>query len=275
MEPIKDFLTHHKDIEKIFSSMWFESEFEKSKEEMHLLAKQFTFDDDFRDRAISYHLFNHLEENLNLLHNEIQRKGVISKNLKDAGKYSNTIGQIEIAGLFKKIGFAIELEPRLPGSKKKSDIRIVSGDIQVYIEVRTLHNREGQLVMQSKGMEISTLDYHPKTTLKEKIKDKTQQLSERYPGILAIDLWDISRTLHIEAAFYELSRECPIISGMLLYRHSYNHKGCQLFIDFFANPYARLPIPEAVEKLFETGGIRISTWPMEAVALIQKQECNQ
>jgi len=275
MEPINDFLATHKNIEKIFSETWFESEIQKPDNEMHLLAKQFTFDNDFRDRTISYHLFDHLEENLHLLHDEIQRKGVISKKLRDALEYTNTTGQIEIAALFKKIGFTIELEPRLPESRKKSDILLTLGDFQLYIEVRTLHNREGKLVIRSGGMEISTLDDHPKTTLKEKIKDKTRQLSEQCPGILAIDLWDIPRTLHIEAAFYELSRDCPIISGVLLYRHFYNCEGCHLFVDFFANPFARLPIPESVEKLFEKGGICISTWPVEDVALVQKQEESQ
>lgn len=270
LESITEFLATHKNIAKIFSEAWFESELRKSNEEMHLLAKQFTFDDTLDDRSISHHLFDHLEENLEILRDEIQSKGTVSKKLKDAREYTNTIGQIEIAALFKKIGFDIELEPRIQGSKKKSDIKIVIGEFVGYVEVRTLHDREGTVVFKSDRMEISTINNHPIPTIKGKIKRKTQQLSEHHPGIIAINLDDISRTLHIEAAFYESSKECPIISGMLLYRHYYNHEGCRMLIDFFANPYAKLPLPDPIERLLETGGITISTWQADAIALMEE-----
>jgi len=224
LEPITEFLATHKNITKIFPETWYESELLKSNEEMHLLAKQFTFYDNLRDRSISHHLFGHFEENLEILREEIQSKGIVSKNLKDAREYTNTIGQIEIAMLFKKIGFDIELEPRIPRSKKKSDIKIVMGEFAAYIEVRTLHDREGTVVCKTESTIISTINNHPIPTIKDIIIEKTQQLSEHHPGIIAFHLDKIPRTLHIEAAFYEVSKECPIISGMLLYRHYNNHE---------------------------------------------------
>jgi hypothetical protein len=268
MESMKKFLATHPNIAKIFQETWFESELQKSHEAMHLLAIQLTFDDSIREKSMSNHLFDHLEENLSLLRKEIQSKGTVSKNLKDAREYTNTIGQIEIAAVFKKIGFSIELEPRIPGSKKKSDIKIESGEFTAYVEVRTLHDREGNLVFKSNSMEISTINNHPKPTIKRKIKEKTVQLSENFPGIIAINLDNIPRTIHIESAFYESSMEYPIISGMLLYHHFYNNEGCHMFIDFFANPFAKIPVPAIIERLFETGGITISTWQTDTIAFM-------
>ena len=270
LEHITEFLATHKNIAKIFPETWFESELRKSDEEMHLLAKQFTFDDCLRDRSISNHLFDHLEENLEILRKEIQSKRRVSKNLKDTREYINSIGQIEIAALFKKMGFDIELEPHIPRSIKKSDIKIVMGEFAAYVEVRTLHDREGTIVCKSDNVEISTINNHSIPTIKEIIIEKTQQLSEHHPGILVINLDEIPRTLHFKAGFYESSKECPIISGMLLYRHYYNSEGCQLFIEFFGNPYANKPLPDSIEKTLEVGGVKICTWTKEEIAIVEE-----
>ncbi|MDO9326553.1 MAG: hypothetical protein Q7T80_16505 [Methanoregula sp.] len=270
MKPIKEFLANYQNIAKIFTEHWFESELKKPHEERHLLAKQFSFDDTPYLNSISEHEFTHLEENLGSLQKEIQSKRSISKNLKNTLEYPNIIGQIEIAVLFKKIGFDIELEPHLPDSKKKADIKLVMKELIVFIEVRTLHDREGTIISKSNSMEISKMINHSIPTIKEIITGKSQQLSERHPGILVINLDNISRTLHFEGGFYECARDCPIISGMILYRHYFNNEGCRLIIDYFANPNAKIPLPNPIERLLEKGGITMSTWPEKDIALIEE-----
>ena len=54
-------------IAKIFDKEWFESEFKKEKEEMHLLARLFTYD---KEDRISLH-FSHLENYLATMQEEI------------------------------------------------------------------------------------------------------------------------------------------------------------------------------------------------------------
>jgi hypothetical protein len=270
LEPIKEFLENHRNIAKIFPEPRFESESEKPLDKRHLLAKQFFFDDTFDHKSISQHLFEHLEENLGFLQEEIQNKKSLPRILRDPKEYINLIGQIEIAVLFKKMGFDIELEPAVPGTIKKSDIKIVRGEFTAYIEVRTLHDREGTLISKSEYVKISTIKNHSLPTIKEIITKKSQQLSEHHPGILVINLDQISRSSHFEGGFYEISKECPIVSAMLIYRHYFNNEGCRVFIDYFANPYARKPVPETIIRLFETGGMRISTWNERDIALVEE-----
>jgi hypothetical protein len=43
-----------------------------------------------------------------------------------------------------------------------------------------------------------------------------------------------------------------------------------MLIDFFVNPYAKLPLPDPIERLLEKGGITISTWQDEAIALLEE-----
>jgi hypothetical protein len=96
-----------------------------------------------------------------------------------------------------------------------------------------------------------------------------QQLSKNHCGILVINLDNISRTLHFEGGFYESSKKCPAISGMILYRHYFNNEGCRILIEYFANPYAKKPLPEKIEQLFEMNGITISTWSKRDLQLME------
>jgi hypothetical protein len=272
LNDLGEFLNTHKKIAEIFPEEWFKSELQKSEGEMHLLAKQFTFDDHPYDNSISNHIFDHLEENLEILRGEIHRKGKIFRKLKDPIEYTSTIGQIELCSFFKRLGFDVELEPRIPGSKKISDIKISNGKNSAYIEVRTLYDREGDIIDQLPSTTISTINYHPIKTLKDKIKEKTQQLSEQYPGIIAFNLDDpISRTLHIKIAFYEIARDYPIISGLLLYHHYFNSEGCQKSIKLLKNPYANKPLHDSIENDFDKGGIEIYGLTEEEIKIVESR----
>lgn len=261
MGDLSKFLKTHKNIARIFPKEWFELELRKPKETMHLLAIQFTFDDHPYDNAGSYHLFDHLEEYLGNLEDELLKKGSIIRKLRSSIDYPDTIGQIEICSFFKGLGFDVELEPKLPNSSKISDIKISKDGYFAYIEVRTLNERPGKILSQTDAVTISTINYHPIVTIKNKIKEKTQQLSDNCPGIVVMCLDDsISRTLHIEYAFSEIAKECPIISGLLLYRHYYNNEGCHIFRDLFFNPYATNPIPIFLKELFESREVDVTIW---------------
>lgn len=275
MEDLFKFLETHKSIAKIFPKAWFESELQKSQEQMHLLAKQFTFDDHPYDNAISHHLFGHLEDNLELLSEEIQKKGRILRELKKSEEYESINGQIEICSFFKKLGFDVELEPNIPRSKKISDIRISDGEFSAYIEVRTLFDREGNIIFQSTNSTISTICDHPLQILQDRIKQKSQQLSEHHPGIIALNLYNISRTSHIEAAFYAIARECPIISGLFLYRHYFNSEGCRILMKYLGNPYANKQLPKSIERELEKNSVEIGTWTKENIEIIEKRDANQ
>lgn len=271
MDDLSEFLETHKNIAKIFSKEWFGSELQKPKETMHLLPKQFTFDDDPRDNNGSYHLFNHLEEYLENLESEIQKKGSILRKLRDSKDYPNTIGQIEICSFLKKLGFDVELEPKLPNSSKISDIKISKGSWVTYVEVRTLNERPGEILSQRRGVTISTIQFHPKVTIKNKIREKSQQLSDTYPGIVVICLDpSISRTVHIESSFFEIAEECPKISGLLLYHHYFDQEGCHIYRDLFCNPFATNPIPIFLKELFDSGGVAVTMWKKDDLDLRHK-----
>jgi len=275
MEDLSKFLETHKSIAKIFPKAWFESELQKSQEQMHLLAKQFTFDDHPYDNAISHHLFGHLEDNLELLSGEIQKKRRILRELKKSEEYESINGQIEICSFFKKLRFDVELEPDIPRSKKISDIRISDGEFSAYIEVRTLFDREGDIIFQSTNSTISTISDHSLQILQDRIKQKSQQLSEHHPGIIALNLYNISRTSHIEAAFYAIARKCPIISGLFLYRHYFNSEGCRILMKYLGNPYANKQLPKSIERELEKNSVEIGTWTKENIEIIEKLDANQ
>ena len=110
-------------IAKIFTKEWFESEFMKEKEEMHLLARQFTYDENNR---ISLHLIEHLEEYLTSMQDEITRNWRhFSNRLKNSDFYKSTSAEIEIGTLFKNMGFQVPLELPIPDSEKNGDIKII------------------------------------------------------------------------------------------------------------------------------------------------------
>jgi hypothetical protein len=225
---------------------------------MHVLAKQFTFDDNPADNNGSYHLFDHLEEYLENLESEIQKKGSLKRKLKNPIEYPDTIGQIEICSFLKKLGFDVELEPKIPNSSKVSDIKISKEGWMTYVEVRTLNERPGKILSQTESVTISEISFHPLITIKNKIKEKSLQLSDRCPGILVICLDpSIGRTIHIKYAFSEIVKENPKISGLFLYHHYYNQKGCHISKDLFCNPFSLNPIPTFLKELFNSGGVSI------------------
>ncbi|HIH02521.1 MAG TPA: hypothetical protein HA263_01285 [Methanoregulaceae archaeon] len=260
MDDLSKFLETHKNIAKIFSKEWFESELQKPPETMHVLAKQFTFEDTSHDNSISCHLFDHLEEYLETLEVEIREKGSISRKLTTSKDYPDTIGQIEICCFFKKLGFNVELEPKVPDSEKISDIKISKEESTAYIEVKTLRERPGRIIQKSGPIIISELNFHPKPTIIDKIKDKSQQLSKNHAGIIVICQDDsIPQMSHIEYPFREIAHEIPIVSGLMLYYHSYGPNGCFKILRLICNPFATNSIPTHFLEIFLSEGVDVTT----------------
>jgi len=271
-------------IAKIFDKEWFESEFRKEKEKIHLLARQFTYGEENR---ISLHLIDHLEENLETMKDEIKRnrKHFYKSLRKD--QYTSTSAEIEIASLFKNMGFCqVELEPPIPDPpdpKKKGkagDIKIIDAETEVFIEVRTIRGKKGEILDKWERVAIRRMEFHKPIDLQNKIEDEIHGLSKNNPGIIALYLDpSIINDRDILKAFYdgiawvvngdivliekgESVMNDTIISAILLYSH-YFGDGCKIDKELYLNPKAKIPLPESFITKFKEGGIEIKEEPFE------------
>lgn len=122
-------------ISEIFTQEWFEKEITKDKNEMHLLAKQFTFTglDGSSLDSHSLHYIDYFEKILKEMKGEINSKRKHFKKITNKNYFLSTLAEIEIGFFLKNIGFEVEFEPSISG--KKSDIKIVSDGLEVFIEV--------------------------------------------------------------------------------------------------------------------------------------------
>ena len=149
---------NYPNIAKIFTKEWFESEFRKEKEEMHSLARQFTYDEN--DRS-SLHRIEHLEDYLATMQDKIARnRKHFSNRLKNSDFYKSTSAEIEIGALFKNMGFQVQLEPPIPDSKKNGDIKIFDDETEVFIEVRTIRGKKGEIIDKEKWVEMRRMEFH-------------------------------------------------------------------------------------------------------------------
>jgi hypothetical protein len=268
-------------IAKIFTKEWFESEFRKEKEDMHLLARQFTYDEN--DRS-SLHLIDHLEEYLATVQDEIKRN---KKHFYDAlryrDQYNSTSAEIEIASLFKNMGFRrVELEPPIPDSGRKADIKICDDETEIFIEVSTKKGPEINYVYDfGHGIKGGPFKFQRPKTYKDKIEHKSnRQLSNFHPGIIVLylDPSCIPERRNIRKALYdgivwrtngevvclekgESAMDNTIISALLLYSHCFSD-GCKIDKELYLNPKAKNPLPESIITKFRDNGIEIKKEPI-------------
>ena len=274
-------ITKYPNIAQIFTEEWFESEFSREKEDMHLLARQFTYDEEDR---ISLHLIDHLEEYLATMQDEIKRKGKhFSDRLRKRDFYRSTSAEIEIASLFKNMGFRqVELEPPIPDSGKTGDIKIRDDETEIFIEVSTKEGPEINYIPDF-GQEIKggPFKFQSPKIYKDKIERKSLQLSEFHPGIIALylDPSCIPERRNIRKALYdgtvwrtngevvclekgESAMDNTIISALLLYSHCFSD-GCKIDKELYLNPKAKNPISESIITKFRDNGIKIKKEPIE------------
>lgn len=260
-------------IAKIFSAEWFESEFNKKREDMHLLAKQFTFNDE-----VGVHHIEHLEEYLETMWDEVKRNWKhFYEGLKNSERYNQTSAEIEIASLFRKMGFQqVELEPSIPKSKNKGDIKIRDADKEIYIEVSRKEGPEVDYKWDfGLGIQAGTFKFQSQQTYRDKIYNESLQLSEDHPGIIAISLDSacIPGHLNIGKAFYagrawktdgtivlleegESAMDNTIISAVLCYSHWFSGR-CEILKELYLNPKAKNPIPDTTLSKFREKSFKI------------------
>jgi len=270
-------------IAKIFTKEWFESEFMKEKEDMHSLARQFTYDENNRH---SLNLINHLEEYLATMQDEIKRnKKHFYDTIRSRDQYNSTSAEIEIASLFKNMGFRqVELEPPIPDSDSggKADIKICDDETEIFIEVTTKKGPETNYIYDfGLGVKGGIFKFQRPKTYKDKIEHKSnRQLSNSNPGIIVLYL-DPSCTperRNIQKALYdgivwmadgeivclekgESAMDNTIISALLLYSH-YFSGGCKIDKELYLNPKAKNPLPEPIITKFRDSGIEIKEEPI-------------
>ena len=266
-------------IAKIFTKKWFESEFRKEKEDMHSLARQFTYDENDR---LSLHLIGQLEEYLETMQDEIKRnRKHFHMGLQHKKSYIGTLAEIEIGSLFKNLGFQVELEPKIPGEIQKGDAIISNGATKIFIEVSTKEGPEINYKDTFGGVKVGDFKFQRPKTYKDKIEAKSnRQLSKFHPGIIVLYL-DSScnpERRNIQKSLYdgivwrangeiiylekgESVMDNTIISALLLYSHCFNG-GCKIDKELYLNPIVKNPIPESIITKFRDGGIEIKEEPI-------------
>jgi len=272
-------------IAKIFTKEWFESEFRKKKEEMHLLARDLLLIDYEEDESSHLHI-EHLEEYLATMQDEIKRnKKHFSKGLRnrDFHKYRSTLAEIEIASLFKNMGFCqVELEPPIPDSGKKGDIKIRADGAEIFIEVSTKEGPEINYIDDfGPGIKGGPFEFQSPKTYKDKIERKSnRQLSNFHPGIIVLylDPLCIPERRNIRKALYdgiawrtngevvclekgESAMDNTIISAILSYFH-YFSDGCVIRKELYINPKANIPLPNSIITKLRDSGIEIKEEPI-------------
>ena len=135
MIDISAIIKNYPNILEVFTQEWFEKEITKDKSEMHLLAKQFTFTGQDGSSLDSHSLqyIDYLEKLLKDMKDEINSKKKHFKRLNDKNSFLSTLAEIEIGSFLKNMELKVEFEPSI--SSKKSDIKIVSDGLEVFIEV--------------------------------------------------------------------------------------------------------------------------------------------
>ena len=270
-------------IAKIFTKEWFESEFRKEKEDMHSLARQFTYDEN--DRS-SLHLIDHLEEYLATMQYEIKRnKKHFYDTLISRDQYKSTSAEIEIASLFKNMGFRqVELEPPIPDSDSggKADIKICDETTEIFIEVTTKKGPETNYIYDfGLGIKGGNFKLQSPKTYKDKIEHKSnRQLSNSHPGIIVLylDPSCIPERRNIQKALYdgivwrtngeivclekgESAMDNTIISAILCYFHYFTDR-CEIIKELYLNPNATHPLSESIITKFRDDGIEIKEEPI-------------
>ena len=265
-------------IAKIFTREWF-AEFGKEEEDMHLLARQFTYEEEDR---ISLHLIGHLEEYLETMQDEIKRNiKHFHKGLQHKKSYKSTLAEIEIGALFKNLGFQVELEPKIPGEMQKGDAIISDGATKIFIEVSTKEGPEINYKDKFDGVEVGEFKFQSPKTYKDKIEHKSnRQLSNFNPGILVLylDPSCIPERRNIQKALYdgivwmtngeivcwengESVMDNTIISAILCYFHYFSDR-CEIIKELYLNPKAKNPLPESIIIKFRDSGIEIKEEPI-------------
>jgi hypothetical protein len=246
---------------------------------MHLLANQF---DHYGENSL--HWIDHLEEYLETMKDEIERnRNHFYDGLRNKGQYTSTLAEIEIGSLFKNIGFQnVQLEPPIPDSGKNGygDIKIIDAETEVFIEVRTIRGKNGEILDKWKWVENRRMESHRPIDFQSKIVAEIHGLSGLYPGIVALYLdLSIVNDRDIEKAIYdgiawivngevvhiepgESAMDNTIISAILVYSHGFSD-GRKIRKELHLNQKANISLPDSIITKIRDSGIEIKEEPIE------------
>jgi hypothetical protein len=132
MIPVSKVIDNYPNIANFFTEEWFKSELKKNKEDIHILAKQLTFNENSKS---SFVYLDHVERCLNELKDNIKGHENHFKAIKHKERYFGILAELEIGLMIKNMGFEFEFEPPLP--KGFSDIKITNAEAEIFIEVST------------------------------------------------------------------------------------------------------------------------------------------
>jgi hypothetical protein len=254
-------IDNYPNIADFFTQKWFESELKKDQEDIHLLAKKLTFDED--DDSFIY--FEHVEKCLNELKDCIKHNKNHFKGFTHKVRYHGILAEMEIGLMLKDMGFDIELEPPTQDNKS-SDIKITNGENEIYIEVST---RIGPPThwenIENRSSKIGISEFRPPSNFKHKILREGSQLSKNNPGIVALKIEPSSiREIDNIIRGFGFSRvwgngvyiepgeriDNSMISALLIYCYYIAEKE-KIYTVFCINPEADFPLPTSFIEKFK------------------------
>lgn len=255
---ISEVIDSYPSIASMFPAEWWESEIKK--ESNHLLIKQLALD----DRA-SFQYLNNLEECLELLEGEIKEHPKHFKTLRNANQFKNTLAELKIGYMFKKMEFSIEFESPVQNNKV-SDIKVSLKDVDVFVEVSARIGPEEEVIEKNRGVTISKFEIRESRKFSDKIVEESTQLSKDHPGIVALyfltsfapEERNIIRAFGFDfiwnkdLKYIELGENIDksVVSALLLSSPYDQPIMC-------VNPLAKIPLPDIVLKKFEENEIEI------------------
>lgn len=255
---VSEVIDSYPNIASMFPAEWFESEIKK--ESNHLLIKQLVLDD-----RVSFQYLNDLEECLELLEGEINEHPKHFKTLRNANQFKNTLAELKIGYMFKKMGFSIEFESPVQNNKV-SDIKVNLKDVDVFIEVSTRIGPEEEVLEKNHGITISKFEIREPRKFSDKIVEESTQLSKDHSGIVALyflasfapEERNIIRAFGFDFIwdkdfkYIELGEKIDksVVSALLLSSPYDQPLLC-------VNPLAKIPLPDVVLKKFEKNKIEI------------------
>lgn len=274
MIPVSKVTDNYPSIAKFFTNEWFESELKKENKNIHLLAKQLTFNENSKP---SFVYLDYVERCLNELKDNIKGHENHFKALKHKERYFGLLAELEIGLMIKNMDFEFEFEPLL--SDGFSDIKIINSETEIFIEVSV---REGFSFNKKEKVGSCTIcdfETRPPEKFKGKIIKESKQLSKTNPGIFAlvIEPSSIPEIETIKCAFgfsrlwgkyiepgMNLSEKVKkIVSALLIYCNytAFNEKSncfCRKEDSFLCvNPLAEFQLPPYVIHKFEKYGTEI------------------
>jgi len=113
------------------------------------------------DKPIAIHLFQEIEENLDLLQSEDSVQKFKTKLRRwNTDHFESAVAELEFAAEYKRRGYQIELEPVLPNGEK-ADFCASKNSMKIYFEVTCIfwkHSLEENAIMDDLSVRLGRMD---------------------------------------------------------------------------------------------------------------------